>query len=133
MRKDISIEKVTDVALAITTELVEGNEEWYVYLLNLQSKNLEGLIINSKGYGKKEGKEIKTTTLRQFFEKVEAHSFVKIELIDKQVFSINNEFWISYWQDQKMFDKKFVFVAESIAIDYFTEIPILNKKGVMIR
>ena len=133
MRKDIVFEKVVDVAMAVVPEEKNGIEEWHAYLLNLQPKNLEGLIVSSKGYGNLEGKDIRTSTLRQFFENVSANDFVKIELIDQAVLPLNNEFWISYWQGNKMFDKKFVFVSESIIPGLFTDIPLLNKRGVMIR
>jgi len=32
-----------------------------------------------------------------------------------------------------MYDKKYVFVPESITEENFTHVPVLNKKGVMIR
>lgn len=134
MKKDIQIDKVVEVALAVAPEQKEnGIIEYYVYLINLQTQPLEGLLVSSKGYGELNGKEIKTSVLRHFFELVHANSCVKIELIDPKLFSINNEYWISYWQGNKMFDKKYVFVSESILPEYFVEIPILGVKGVMIK
>jgi hypothetical protein len=133
MIKDIEFYKVEDVALAIVPDKEEiENAEWSVYLVNLNVENLEGVIVSSRGYGNIEGKEIKTTTLRQFFESILTNDYVKVELIDKQVFGINNEYWVSFWIKGKMFDKKYVFVSESIQPINFTDIPLLGKRGVMI-
>ena len=60
----------------------------------------------STGYGAFDGKAVKTSTLRHFFERVGANEVIKVELIERKLFALNNEFWISYWQNGKMFDKK---------------------------
>ena len=135
MKKDIDFGKVEDLAIAIVPEN-EGTlpeEEWSVYLVNLKSEPLEGLIVASTGYGALDGKPVKTSTLRHFFERVGANEVIKVELIEKSLFALNNEFWISFWQNGKMFDKKYVFVTESISLENFTQIPLMNKRGVMIK
>jgi hypothetical protein len=48
------------------------------------------------------------------------------------VFGINNEYWLSFYVDKIMYDKKYVFLAESIIDVNFTMIPLINKMGVMI-
>jgi hypothetical protein len=131
MKKDIKIEPVTEVGVAIAPE-DEAKDEWSVYLVNLKSTPLKDVLISSKGYGESEGKKIRTSVLRQYFEEIPSQSCVKIEFIYKGLFGITNEFMVSFWQDKKLFDKKFVFVTESIQPDYFTTIPILNKRGVLI-
>ncbi|HAP01822.1 MAG TPA: hypothetical protein DCQ93_07870 [Bacteroidetes bacterium] len=134
MKKDIEFEKVEDLAVAIIPEK-EGtlpDEEWFVYLVNLKNEPIEGVIIASTGYGDLEGKQVKTSTLRQFFERVSPQQFVKVELIEQKLFALNNEFWVSFWQNGKMFDRKYVFVTDSISETNFTQIPLVNKRGVMI-
>ena len=135
MKKDIDFGKVEDLAVAIVPEK-EGElpeEEWGVYLVNMKNEPLEGVIVASTGYGALDGKEVKTSTLRQFFDKVSANEFVKVELIEKRLFALNNEFWISFWMHGKMFDKRYVFVTESINPENFTLIPLIGKRGVMIK
>lgn len=134
MIKDIVMERVEDVAVAVVPELDDtGMEEWNVYLLNMKENQLEGVLISSQGYGHLEGRDIRTSTLRQFFESISAHKFVKVEWIDKRLFGITNEFWVSFWFEGTLFDKRYVFVTESIVEDNFTEIPMMGKRGVMIR
>jgi len=40
---------------------------------------------------------------------------------------------VSFTFDDYMYDKKYVFVKGSITKDNFTKIPMLDRKGVMIR
>lgn len=134
MIKDILIERVEDVAVAVIPEEDEkGMEEWIVYLLNLKENPIDGVLISSRGYGSLEGRNIKTSTLRQFFEKISAQDYVKIEWIDKRLFGITNEFWVSFWYQGTLYDKRYVFVTESIVENNFTEIPMIGKRGVMIK
>lgn len=134
MIKDILIEKVEDVAVAVIPGTdASGMEEWNVYLINLKQQAIEGVLISSSGYGNLEGRNIRTSTLRQFFEKINAQDFVKIEWIDKRLFGITNEFWVSFWCEGNLLDKRYVFVTESITAQNFTEVPMINRKGVMSR
>ncbi len=49
------------------------------------------------------------------------------------ILSINNEFWLSYYVNGVIYDKKFIFLTESITESNFMRIPIVNKPGVMIK
>ena len=134
MIKDIILEKVMDVAVAVIPETDElGEKEWSVYLLNLKPDAIEGVLISSRGYGNILGKDVKTSTLRQFWEKVQGKDFVKVELIEKKLFSLTNEFWVSFWHHGILYDKRYVFVTESIIEDNFTLVPLIGKRGVMIK
>jgi hypothetical protein len=48
------------------------------------------------------------------------------------VFGLTNEYWLSYYISGQIFDKKFIFVPESIVDTNMIRVPILNKPGVMI-
>jgi hypothetical protein len=134
MLKDIPKLIVENIIVAIVPEENEVSEEvWNVYLINLYNEKIEGVLISSKGYGKKDGKEVKTSTLRHFIGAVDANDYAKIELIIKDVFGLANEYWISFYLGKDMYDKKYVFLPESITEENFTMIPVLNKHGVMIR
>jgi len=134
MIKDIIIEKVTDVAMAVVPETNElGETDWSVYLVNLKPDAIDGVLISSKGYGNIDGKDVKTSTLRQFWEKVSGKDFVKVELIEQKLFGITNEFWVSFWHHGILYDKRYVFVTESIVENNFTEVPLIGKRGVMIK
>ena len=134
MRKDIVVPKVEDIALAVVKELNELNEEkWYVYLLNLKGETIEGVLVSSKGYGKVNGEDVKTSQLRHFLDTLPPKTFKKVELIQENLFGLSNQYWVSFYLNKQMYDKKYVFLAESITEKNFTEIPLLGLQGVMIR
>ena len=137
MKKDIPKYKVQDIAIAVVPRSDEDgavNEEmWDAYLLNLKEEAITTVLINSRGYGNINGEKIKTTVLRHYFEVVGPLQIVKIEPVQTKVFGLTNEYWVSFVQDEYMYDKKYVFVKGSINKENFTPIPFLNRKGVMIR
>jgi hypothetical protein len=133
MIKDIPLLVVENVAVAIIREKNELNETvWNSYLINMKDEKLEGVLVTSTGYGQINEEKVKTSTLRHFLDEVEPKSYVKIEPIVEEVFGVNNEYWLSFYLNNKMYDKRYVFLAESISESNFTNVPIINKKGVMI-
>lgn len=134
MIKDIPNLKVEDIALAIVQE--EGDEGaliWNVYLINMKKEDLYGVLISSRGYGLFDGKDVKTSTLRHFLNDVPANSYIKVEPIMDKLFGLNNEFWLSFYINSIIYDKKYVFLPETIKPEYFITLPLINKKGVMIK
>lgn len=135
MKEELKGPKVENVAVAVVQSLNELNEKVYnVYLLNLRDDIMEGIIITSKGYGQNAntGEKLETAMLRHSLEVLLPNEAAKIEPIMEQVFGIANEFWVSFYIDAVMHDKKFVFVPESISESNMKKIPILGEKGVMI-
>jgi len=134
MLKDIDIPTVEDIGIAIVLELNElAVEMWNVYLINLKDDLIEGVLVSSRGYGSVDGSSRRTTTFRHFLDTVDANSFKKFEEIVPEVFGLNNEFWVSFYLNKKMYDKKFIFLPEAISEEHFTTIPLLDKKGVLIK
>lgn len=134
MKKDLPENIVEDIAIAVVlmSETPEV-KNWTVYLLNLKNKPITNVLITSKGYGEKDGKEVKTSLLRHFIGDVAAQSTAGIEAIDPTVFGLTNEYWLSYYINGTIYDKKFYFLPESIVDDNLIKIPLLNKPGVMIK
>ena len=134
MLKDIPELKVEEVAIAIVEEENELAEViWNVYLINLKNETLQTVLVTSKGYGTVLGEEVKTSTLRHLVGDVEPNSFALIEPIIDDLFCLNNEYWVSFYLNGNVYDRKFVFLPESINEENFTIIPIINKRGVMIK
>ena len=134
MIKDLPSNVVKDIAIAVALEGESAESKvWYVYLINLKNIPLENVLVTSKGYGEKDGEQVKTSTLRHSFPLVEANSYKLIEPIDEQTFGLNNEYWLSYYIGREIYDKKFIFLPESIVDDNFIKLPVINKPGVMIR
>jgi len=132
MLKDIFRDEVEDIAIAVVPS-EEDNSVWEVYMINLKEEGLENVIVASKGYGIYKGEEVKTSVLRHFLGSFEPLDIRLIEPIQKEVFGLNNEYWVSFYIGQNIYDKKFIFLPESITEDNFTRIPFINRKGVIIR
>lgn len=133
MKKDLPVNIVEDISIAVVLENETPEvKSWTVYLINEKDVQLDNVFITSKGYGIKDGKEVQTTTLRHFIGDVASASAVKVEAIDTQVFGLTNEYWLSYYIDGTIYDKKYIFLPESIVDDNISKIPLLNKPGVLI-
>ena len=134
MREELKGPKVENIGVAVVEQFNENNDKIYnVYLLNLHEEIIEGIIITSRGYGSKpNGEKVKTSMLRHSLEVLLPNEVAKIEPIMEDVFGIANEYWVSFYIDGKMYDKKFVFVAESISENNMKLIPVLGHRGVMI-
>lgn len=101
--------KVTGVKLCIAKSVNKmGESDWHVYLINKNLIELTNVMIVSKGYESTEPDARKTSTLRHMIEQVDAQSVAKVESISPEVFSFFNEFWVSYYIVNELFDKKFV-------------------------
>ncbi|MFT5648328.1 MAG: hypothetical protein ACI976_003027 [Aureispira sp.] len=132
MKKDILIKKVTDIAIAIIPDEKDQNFG-DVYFLNLKEQDLKSVFITSRGYGEIDGEKVETSQLRYFYDLVGAEMAIKIEPIDAKLFQLANEYWISFSLDGFMYDKKYIFVPGSFMKENFTNIPLVNKQGVMIK
>ena len=133
MKKDLPDNIVEDIAIAVALERESIESKiWYVYLINLKKEAIENVLITSKGYGEKNGEQVKTSVLRHMYPRIEAGAFMLIEPIDEETFGLNNEYWLSYYIGKNIFDKKFIFLPESIIDANFIKLPVLNKPGVMI-
>jgi hypothetical protein len=131
MIKDIDFHPVTGLKLAIAKEEIDGNTEWGVYIINLNLIELSTVMVTSRGYGILNGEEKKTSTLRHMIQELGAQSIAKIEPIDPALFALTNEFWVSYYILDQIFDKKFIFVAGSMDPTNIIHIPELGLQGVL--
>ncbi len=108
MKKDIEFPENAVLEMAIApTEF----EQWDVFLINNGDQAVKNVLAATSGYGfDNNGEKILTSTLRHFFDEIDAKSVQVVEKIDPSVFGLHNEYWISYWIDGKLFDRMFVLV-----------------------
>ncbi|GAB3724664.1 hypothetical protein GCM10027594_05900 [Hymenobacter agri] len=137
MKQDISFDPIEGVSVAVVLAAdeavnAEGQPIWQVYLLNENDYSLENVIINANGYGQQpDGEKVRTSTLRYLFQEIPPHTAVPVEPIDPSLFYLNNQYWVSYYRGAQVFDKKFIFVPDSIVPDNFSHIPLLDRVGVL--
>ena len=135
MKSDITIPEVENVFLAAVQEWSDDFMEkvWYAYLVNDSDFQLDSVMVVSKAFGTLDGEMKKTSLLRHAFPEIPAVSVVKIEMLEKSVLVLNNEFMVTYLIGNKLYDKKFIFRAQTITPDYVEEVPILFVDGVIVR
>ena len=132
MIRDIKIPEVKNVTLAVARKRYVGqNDEWKVYLINNNDFAIENTLVASKGYGEKNGEPQRTSILRHFLDIILPNSATLIEPIDPAVFHLNNEYWVSYYIGTQIFDKRFVFVPDSICEANMSFIKELEMEGVL--
>lgn len=133
MKRDIEFLPVEGVKVAITRIFNEINQpEWNVVLINSNTVPISKVFVTSKGYGfDHEEKEQKTSTLRHFFNELLPQSHQLIEPITNEVFHLTNEYWVSYFIGEQIYDKKFIFVPDSITEHHVIRIHELETDGIL--
>lgn len=133
MKADIEIPKVENVHIVAIQDFSEDFQEncWYAYLLNATNETIEMAMIVSRAYGLIDGENRNTMQLRHAFATLAPQTAVKVEFLENNLLQLNNEFSLSYFIGNKMYDKKFIFKTNSINVNAQTDLPAINKRGVM--
>ncbi|SFU60150.1 hypothetical protein SAMN05216480_10975 [Pustulibacterium marinum] len=131
MKKDIEIPKVENVYVAVAHEWNEEfqGKDWNAYIINDREDTIETVLIVSKGY---DG-ETKTATFRHVIQALEPKSYGKIELMQEDVLRLNNEFYVTFFAEGKMFEKKFIFRKNTINERAMQNLPVLEIDGVLCK
>lgn len=135
MLKDIETRKVDNFGVAMVPselEVLEDGQEWECFLINLKDQPVHQVLVTSSGYKKSDEEELRSSTLRYFYDRIEGEMAVRLEIVRPELTQLTNEYWISFSLDGHMYDKRFLFVEGSLAQEHLTTVPILNKKGVLI-
>ncbi len=135
MKKDIIIPEVENVFLAAVSEWSDDFMEkvWNVYLINDSDFQLDAVMVVSKAFGTLDGEMKKTSLLRHAFVEIPSVSVVKIEMVEKSVLALNNEFMVTFFIGNTLYDRKFFFKANFINEKNVEEVPILFVDGVIVR
>ena len=131
MKKDIKIPEVTDLEMAIILEQNQAFNvnEWIVYLINRKNTPVEMVVIVSQGFSK-----TKTTSIfRKKIDVLPAKSMAKIELIQPELFSLDNRFQVTFFEDNTLYDATFLFKKNTIRKENLKNIEDFNKKGILCK
>ncbi|MEE2802310.1 MAG: hypothetical protein VX550_09040 [Bacteroidota bacterium] len=131
MKKDIIIPVVKDVYVAIVKEWNDdfSSNDWNSYIINNTREPLETCMIMTRGKHK-DGR--KTSTMRHAFKVIKARSYEKIELMMEEVFPFENEFIVSYFKGDTLYDKTFIANPSSISESNFNDIPLMDQEGILL-
>ncbi len=129
MRKDIIIPEVKNVYVAAVKELHEEfkTEDWNAYIINDNLEPLEMVLLTVQGYNEKQ----MTTHMRHTIKLLPAKGFAKIEFMQEDIFKLDNFYSVTYFLDNKMYERRFEFPANSIQEDNTVKVPVMGKSGVL--
>lgn len=129
MRKDIIIPEVKNVYVAAVKELHEEfkTEDWNAYIVNDNLEPLEMVLLTVQGYNEKQ----MTTHMRHTIKLLPAKGFAKIEFMQEDIFKLDNFYSVTYFLDNKMYERRFEFPANSIQEDNTIKVPVMGKNGVL--
>ncbi|WP_405574105.1 hypothetical protein [Winogradskyella sp. Asnod2-B02-A] len=131
MKKDISIPDVKDVHVAVVQEqhIEYKTQDWNAYIINNSDNDLETVLIVSRGYSDKK----LTPVMRHTIAKLPARSYAKIEYLQEKVLELNNEFKITFFEGNQMFDKTYVFRKNTINEKALQTIPLMQLRGILVK
>ena len=131
MKKDIQIPKVEDVYIAVVNEYndIYKTQDWNAYIINDKGVDIDMVIIVTSGYSE----EKITSTFRKKLDKLPKKSYAKIELMQDNLFALNNTFKVSFFEGNQMFDKTYLFRKNTINLKALQPIPLMQVKGVLVK
>jgi hypothetical protein len=129
MKKDISFHAAEKVQVVAIREWDKDflAQSWNIYVVNTSDHVLETVLIVSRG----SSEEKKTTTLRRNLGNLIPQSSNKIEFITDDVLGFTNEYLITYFSEDKLYEKAFTFIPYSISENNTVDIPVLSSEGVI--
>ena len=131
MKKDIHIPKVEGVYIAIVNEYndVYQTQDWNAYIINDKDVDLDTVIIVTSGYS-----DSKTTSVfRKKIDKLPKKSYANIELIQEELFALNNQFKVTFFEGNTMYDKTYTFRKNTINKNAFRPVPLMKVRGVPVK
>ena len=135
MKKDILIPEVKNVYVAAVLMTNDtGDQQWWIHLINDSTSPLENVMIQSRGYSDLDTNSgQKTATLRKVIQVLPAKSAAKLEPIMPEVFHLFNEYWVTFFEEDTLKDRKFIFGPYTIEAAIKEDLPVLKDKGILVR
>ena len=131
MKKDLQIPLVSGVEIAMVYEYNElyKTDDWNVYIINNNNVDMEMIVIVSQGFSKTK----KSTLLRKKLDNLPANSFAKIEFVQPELFVLNNRFQVSFFENNQLKDKTFLFKQNTIKEGSLRMISEIKKRGILAK
>ncbi|WP_397363973.1 hypothetical protein [Olleya sp. R77988] len=131
MKKDIQIPVVENVYIAIVNEYndIYKTQDWNAYIINDKDVDLEMILIVTSGYSE----DKMTSIFRKKLDKLPKKSYAKIELMQEDLFALNNQFKVTFFEGNKMFDKTFTFRKNTVNLNALQPIPLMESRGVLVK
>tara|TARA_B100000768_G_C11267539_1_gene371779 strand:- start:1748 stop:2143 length:396 start_codon:yes stop_codon:yes gene_type:complete len=131
MKKDLQIPLVSGVEIAVVYEYNElyKTNDWNVYVVNNNNVDIEMIVIVSQGFSETK----KSSLLRKKLDTLPANTFAKVEFIQPELFVLNNRFQVSFFENNQLKDKTFLFGKNTIKEGSLRMIPEIKKRGILAK
>lgn len=131
MRKDIEIPKVKNVHIVAVYEWDNEftGQDWNIYVVNNRKDEISIVLVMSRG----NNEDQKTSTLRHNLGNLPPKTSAKVELISPEVFGFTNEYLLTFFADNKLFERKYIFEPNSISEENLVEIPVMESEGILAK
>ena len=131
MRKDIEIPKVTDVHIVAIKEWDKdfSEQQWNIYIVNNQNNPISTILVLSRG----KSDDRKTSTLRHNLGDLKPHTSAKVEFIATEVLGFTNEYLVTFFVENKLFERNFVFEPNTISEKNSIAIPVMENEGILAK
>lgn len=131
MIKDIEIPKAEHVYIVAVKEWDTEftGQDWNIYVVNNRDDIISTVLVLSRG----ESHDRKTSTLRQNFGDMSPKSWIKIEFIPLEVLGFTNEYLLTFFAGNKLYEQKYIFEPNSISEDKVTQIPVMESEGILAK
>ena len=131
MKKDIQIDPVENVHVAVVLEYntIYKTNDWVAYLSNEKNVDIEIVLITSKGFDS----ERQTSEMRHKIAVLPALSIARIELLQEEVLELDNSFKVTFFENNKLYEKNFLLKKNTAKEANVRMIPSLQKKGILLK
>lgn len=131
MKNDIDFYVADKVQLVVVNEWDTDflSKTWNVYLLNLRNDTIETVLIVSRG----NSDDKKTSTLRHGLGNMMPQTKSKVEMLPEELFGFTNEYLLTFFAEGKLYERRFVFEANSITEAALVEIPLMEIEGIFAK
>jgi len=130
MKKDIKIPKVANVYLVIAPEYNDlfKTNDWNVYIVNDKNVDIDLVLILSKGFDKNR----ETAQMKHKIDLLPTKSAVKFELMVEEVLVLDNEFKVTFFCENKLFEKTYLIPANTAKESTLRMVKTIGKRGIVI-
>ncbi|THD69485.1 hypothetical protein E7Z59_03930 [Robertkochia marina] len=129
MRKDIEIPKAEGVRLLAVQEFHEelGEMVWNIYLYNAGSRVMDTVMVVLRG----SSEDRETSVMRKSLSRLEPGSYARLEILREELLAFKNEYLITYFDQEKMFEKNFTLAPGTIKEDRIKPIEEAGLSGIV--
>lgn len=131
MKKDIHIPKVEGVYIAVVNEYndIYKTQDWNAYIINDKDIDIDMVLIVTSGYNE----DKMTSIFRKKLDVLPKKSYAKIELMQEDLFTLNNQFKVTFFEGNQMFDKTYTFRKNTINLKALQALPLMEARGVLVK